>query len=393
MDTETAEEVLTLRGRAQLVSNTHMFNPRVRFSPDGRSLLAICDDRPHSLAVWSIPEDIPGESTPIRMARRRAVARHLDVAGAYSVKTGTEPRKIALDHLEIAGRIGLESAQQLLTCARIFADLELVDRAQDDLLKAAALAPGSRTIPTQAAFILGSIGRFRLAGLWYARMSDWPGGELIGDPLQHAVFLVLAGDHAGYRRFCAELERTADLGRSPWYVATFMAYRSGLEPGSAIDPDLRIRFARRGLDLVSKGNNPVGQTWALLALGSAYLRTGELARAEPLLREAISVAPDGPLRALGAAWMAIALWHEGRRDQAKDWFDRADRFLRDRVPGGRPEVEHRPPSAPIFCDWWHLLVAWREAQGLILDGSFPPDPFAPVGANPAGCKTKGAMAR
>ena len=393
MDTETAEEVLTLRGRAQLVSNTHMFNPRVRFSPDGRSLLAICDDRPHSLAVWSIPEDTSDETTSIRMARRRAVARHLDVAGGLSVKTGTEPRRIALDHLELAGRIGLESPQEFLTRARIFADLDLVDRAQDDLLKAAALAPGSRKIPTQAAFILGSIGRFRLAGLWYARVSDWSGGELIGDVIEHAVFLVLAGDHAGYRRFCAERERTADLSRSPWYGATFMAYRSGLEPGSAIDPDLRIRFARRGLDLVLKGNNPVGRTWALLALGSAYLRAGDLARAEPLFLEAVSMAPDGPLRALGAAWMAIALWHQGRRDEAKVWFDRADRFLRARVPGGRPEVEHRPPSVPIFCDWWHLLVAWREAQGLILDGDFPTDPFVPGGATPAGCAIKRGRAR
>ena len=39
VDTETAEEVLTLRGRDQLVPDTNGFNPRVRFSPDGRGLL------------------------------------------------------------------------------------------------------------------------------------------------------------------------------------------------------------------------------------------------------------------------------------------------------------------------------------------------------------------
>ena len=26
--------------------------------------------------------------------------------------------------------------------------------------------------------------------------------------------------------------------------------------------------------------------------------------------------------------------------------------------------------------WWRLLLAWREAQGLILDGPFPADVFA-----------------
>jgi hypothetical protein len=27
-------------------------------------------------------------------------------------------------------------------------------------------------------------------------------------------------------------------------------------------------------------------------------------------------------------------------------------------------------------EWWRLLIAWREAQGLLLDADFPADPFA-----------------
>ncbi len=73
MDTETAEEVLTLRGRAQLVSNNHGFNPRVRFSPDGRELLAICDDWTDLMAMWSSVPDAPANSP--RATAWPAVAR------------------------------------------------------------------------------------------------------------------------------------------------------------------------------------------------------------------------------------------------------------------------------------------------------------------------------
>jgi hypothetical protein len=100
MDTETAEEVLTLRGRAHLLSNTHGFNPRVRFSTDGRELLVICDDWADLLAEWSSLQDAPANSrTRDRMARRRAVARHFARAAAYDRRQPVD-RQIILEHLD-----------------------------------------------------------------------------------------------------------------------------------------------------------------------------------------------------------------------------------------------------------------------------------------------------
>ena len=126
MDTETAEEVLTLRGRAQLLPNTHGFNPRVRFSPDGRSLFAICDDWSDTLAVWSSspgqrrrdrgadPHGPPSRGRPAPRPGRKAL-----------VGTAGRERHIALDHLDHAGRIGLESPEEFLKRAAILADLDL----------------------------------------------------------------------------------------------------------------------------------------------------------------------------------------------------------------------------------------------------------------------------
>jgi len=149
-----------------------------------------------------------------------------------------------------------------------------------------------------------------------------------------------------------------------------------LRPGALADPDGLVRLAQRGRDGLLASKDAIRQSWSMLALWVAHLRAEAPSRAEPVFRAVIAREPDGPFRAKGAAWLAKSLLHQGRRDEAKTWFDQADRFIRARVPGGRPELEHRPPEAVSRWGWWQLLLAWREAQALLLDGPFPADPFA-----------------
>jgi eukaryotic-like serine/threonine-protein kinase len=377
MDTETAEEVLTLRGRAQLVPNTHGFNPRVRFSPDGRSLLAICHDSTwEPLAVWSSPQDDPGEpAARQRMARRRAVTRHLGLAERFPTQRGPE-RLIALDHLDHAARLGLESPLAIMSWAGILAGLDLGGEATAYLDRAVALMPDDDESLAQVAYAWAMNGRFHAAGACYARMSSLP-PFLFNFLNEQGVALVLAGDHARYRQLCAEAVRRSEANPGPWSDPRNVAYFIALEPVSGIDADTRIRIARRGYDGASEAKDGSRRFSAGLTLGAAHVRAGAPARAEPIFREAIAHAPDEVLRALGAAWLAIATRHQGRHDEAKTWFDRADRFVHERLPHERPELEHRTPGDVGFVDWCRLLIAWREAQGLLLDADFPADPFAP----------------
>ena len=77
---------------------------------------------------------------------------------------------------------------------------------------------------------------------------------------------------------------------------------------------------------------------------------------------------------MAAAWLAIASWHQGRRDEAKTWFDQADRYVRrseSRRPSRVSSIAPGGPGPKVA-----LLIAWREAQGLLLDADFPADPFA-----------------
>jgi len=375
MDTETAEEVLTLRGRAQLVSNNHGFNPRVRFSPDGRELLAICDDWSDLLAVWSSLQDAPANSQARdRMARRRAVARHLSQAATYD-RRQPAGRPIALEHLDHAGRIGLESTEEFLTRASVLSDLDLWVQADAALDRAAALAPRDDRVLARAALICSRNSRFDRARTWYDRMSD-PTASLTSAELdEQCAAFVLCGDLARYRRFIAECVRRLESGQTDRWNAGAVAYTLALAPDPGFDTGEILRIARRVYDGVPEASDPNARTWVLLALGAAQLRAGAPAQAEPLFREVIAKLPDGQTAAIAAAWMAIATWHQGRRDEAKSWYARADRFVTGRVPGGRPELEHHPPDvAPV--DWWPLLIARREAEGLLLDAGFPADPFA-----------------
>jgi Tfp pilus assembly protein PilF len=372
MDTETAEEVLTLRCRGQLASHTHGFNPRVRFSPDGRSLLAICYDEPSGLAEWSIDRDLVSR---LRTARRRAVGRHLAVAAEAIGKSETAwQRRAAPGQLELAGRIGLESPREYLIRAEQFDRLSLWRRADDDLEQAAALAPGDDEITAQAAFLCAYRGRFRRAGMWYDRMSGLPSVFFSGEWGYHAISLVLAGDHVRYRRFSEELLRRRQVNE--WTDPSGGVIYSTLESVPSVNAGEWVRIARSEYDAASADKDASRRFRAGFALGAALVRAGDPARAEPPFREAMALVPEGPSREQCHAWLAIALLHQGRRDEAKTWFDRADRFVRAHLPGGRPELEHRPPDGLHTWDWWHLIIVWREAQVLLLDGAFPADPFA-----------------
>ena len=136
MDTETAEEVLTLRGRRQLVSNTNGFNPRVRFSPDGRELVAACHDVSDVLAVWSSLQDTPANSRRVTawpaVARSRATSPSPgSFGGSRRTANGPRtPRSCGTDRPGIA--------REFLTRASKLIELDLWDQADAELDRAVA---------------------------------------------------------------------------------------------------------------------------------------------------------------------------------------------------------------------------------------------------------------
>ena len=188
-----------------------------------------------------------------------------------------------------------------------------------------------------------------------------------------AYWLVLAGDIARYREFCDLLD--AEPGPSTSGLQMERAFCNALAPRPSADHEKLVRTAKFATDAALATKDQAMSTWNLVGLSAIQLRAGSARDAVRNLREAIAHAPDGPPRALGAAWLALALARDGHLDLAQAWFDQADRYIQAQFGGIRPELDHVPPSRIKAVEWWPLFVAWREAQGLLLDGNFPANPF------------------
>ena len=187
--------------------------------------------------------------------------------------------------------------------------------------------------------------------------------------------LVLAGDHAHYRLLVQALWQRYHIAVD---VATRLdlAYVCPLTPAAAPDPEALLHTARQGCAQALAAKDMANQGFALIVLGAVQARAGEYECAEASLKAAVERAKDEYGRALARAWLTVALALDGRRDEAKACFDQADHFVRAQLPDGRPEREQPAPPTLDPNSWWRLLLAWRDAQGLVLDGPFPTSPFA-----------------
>ena len=154
-----------------------------------------------------------------------------------------------------------------------------------------------------------------------------------------------------------------------------MAYTLSFGPDPGSSAGDRLQIARRAYDGAIGAAHPYDRASALLALGAAEVRAGAPERAEPLFREVIATPPPGDDEALATAWMAIATWHQRRRDEARSWFTRGDRFMPASTSGGRSGLADRTPFRVFDGDWCRMLIARCEAHGLLLDADFPADPF------------------
>jgi hypothetical protein len=56
LDAASGEEVLILRGGANLHPDGNGFNPRVCFNPGGRRIAAVCRDSANPVSIWSLEE-------------------------------------------------------------------------------------------------------------------------------------------------------------------------------------------------------------------------------------------------------------------------------------------------------------------------------------------------
>ena len=132
--------------------------------------------------------------------------------------------------------------------------------------------------------------------------------------------LLLAGESAGYRRFCGTVLKRFGQTKNP--RAAYLAARSlGLKADNGIKPAEGLRLA--SLAVQSSPKTP----WYLHAMGMTHFRAGEYKQAILRLRESLNADPNWPGRVCN--WLGLALAHQKLKhaEEAKEWLDKAALWL------------------------------------------------------------------
>jgi tetratricopeptide (TPR) repeat protein len=174
-----------------------------------------------------------------------------------------------------------------------------------------------------------------------------------------AILRLAVADLAGYRSTCRDMLES--LGRATYTGSLeFTAHACVLAPGSRSE-------ALDALQLAKRRRSILATPWSDHVLGLALYRVGRYADAIASLDASLKIQPArDDLTVLN--WLVLAMAHSnlGQPDEARQWFDRVERWvdharLRDR-PGG---IDRAVPEGWLFRDAIIMHLLLREARALI----------------------------
>jgi WD40 repeat protein len=322
LDAATGEEVLVLRGVAHAHPDTNGFNARVRFSPDGKRLAAVCHDMRAPISLWSVADESARDpATRLRVADRRAAVAHLQAANECA--DDPKGRAAFLFHLKWLEKFPPGGPEDYLARGELYA--------RDGRLEQAA--------PYFAEY-------FRPA------FAEGPGRDAPGDAFawfKYAEVLTALRDRKGYEQLCRRMLQ--QFRQDEGQAAHLVDHALVLAPNSALDPAEAVRRAANRVPAVA-----VQDEWCRHIHALALCRAGRHREAVRLLLQAMEQDARWPFVALD--WYALALAYQGagQADEARRWRDKADRWAAEAA-----RTASRPPGWP----WWNWLCLEnlrREAQ-------------------------------
>jgi serine/threonine protein kinase/WD40 repeat protein/Flp pilus assembly protein TadD len=234
----------------------------------------------------------------------------------------------------------------------------------------AAFAEAIRLEPTDPELWRGRADCLLALRRWRDAVADLNRALTLGPPADpaiwytHAAVLLRVGDVAGYRKLCERMHGLFGAG-TKFDDVFILAHTCVLGPGALGDPVEVVRLAELRLKTTTAA---VHQSWSRHVVGNAYFRAGQHQKAINFLEPAIDADPRWDHQIWN--WLVIAMAHHelGRLDQAREWFDKADRWLKQAVKN-RPNWSGRT--------WAALEAIHGEAAALI--GGPKPEKQEPSG--------------
>jgi WD40 repeat protein/serine/threonine protein kinase/tetratricopeptide (TPR) repeat protein len=356
LDAASGEEVFILRGYAHAHPDTNGFNPRVRFSPDGKRIAAICHDGNWPVSVWSVEEETARDpAARRRAAQRRAVAVHFEVASDNARKD--KDRAVFLFHLKCLEGVPTLQASEYVKRGKLYAWNGQWDRAEADFARAFARAPDSASLHFECGEIYAEHSKWDKAAAHYAR-------AVALDPRDDQQSCVNAclhwqiGDRKGYRRLSREmLDRFGQTGDP--IIADRVARNCLLTPDLADEAQRVMQLADRTIH-GTKGH--WGYGLFLQTKGLAEYRAGRYEQAVDWLRKSQPRLPYSDwteTRAVTSFFLAMAYHRLGRADEARAALAQAHKCA-EQVFGTLGTTVSRGAQAWLLCQ-----IARREAEALI----------------------------
>jgi WD40 repeat protein/serine/threonine protein kinase len=346
LDAETCDELLVLRGDAQMVANDGGFNPRACFSSDGSRIAAVCGG---SISLWSVSDpSVSAGASRVQSAGDRAASVHFRESAALVRAGDRDGLRLRVTQLE---RTPLQSPWEFIDRARLLALVDDWPGAADDLDAAVARASDDPAI-------------WLARGGIAAEFADWDAAAAAFD---RAFALAEPSDALAWRRLVtirtavgkhddsnsiarAAFDRFHDSLDSEDVLHTALACVNAAAP--RIDPAELLQFFDRRLTRDGYDRLALGHARALV-----LLRANRVDDAARLARELIADDPNWVYMPMN--WALAALVHQrlDEHDEAARWLDRCDQWLANLPP--------RPFASPVPAGWhWH---EWQHFQTLLAE--------------------------
>jgi WD40 repeat protein/serine/threonine protein kinase/tetratricopeptide (TPR) repeat protein len=316
-DVLTGHALLLLRG-APPRQGDGPFNPQVAWSPDGGRLAAVNHD--YSVSVWDGQERGPAESA-------------LPFTGSSDWRRVV--RQLARAHVCVEQRRWSEAA-------RLLHDLE----SKELSLPEQYLSRGE----THAA-----LGQLSAAAADFARaFAEQPPVSSV-TALKHALLRCSREDTAGYRQLRRQVAERFAGARNPSDVGHALRALTCARKDDSAPPSLADWVGKR---------LPDPNYWQSYALAAAQYRDGDAQAAIRRCEASLQAQPDWDARALN--WLVLALAHQrlGETALARQWLDKAVRWMDD-----AERAKASPGGSPLPVAYWHdwaeCLLLRREAEALL----------------------------
>jgi WD40 repeat protein/serine/threonine protein kinase/lipoprotein NlpI len=353
LDAASGEEVFNLRGYAHARPDTNGFNPRVRFSPDGKRIAAICHDYNAPISLWSVEDETDRDpAARLRAADRRAIAVHLDVASNSYRKD--KNRAVFLFHLKCLEGLQVLDALDYVGRGRLYAWNGQWDKADADFAQTFARAPDTSELHLECGSFYAEQGKWDRASAHYARAHAL-------DPMDDRLSCMNAclrwqiGDREAWRRLCREmLDR---FGQTSDPVIAHRVARACL-----LTPDLADE-TERVMQLADWTVHGTEAHWAyslfLQTKGLAEYRAGRYEQAVDWLRKSQPRLHDLVCgKSVTSFFLALAYHRLGRADEARAALADAHKFVEQDF--GRTLDKTTTGEVRLICE-----IARREAEVLI----------------------------